>query len=283
VVFYRTYNNSLVPISSTDILGFSEKNPYYIPKNYLSNQTFVILRTCFGLGDWGIISAFPRKLKEKYPNCKVYIPSHIMLNKMFGNLKNNWDSWDNPFNVVYHVFNNNPYIDGFIDQYNGEIYNDHYRIYNKKNEKVPLLQQILKFWRFDNFTDIEPEIYWTNEEKKYGNEIIKSYGYDQFGTILISNRYSGEGYQKIQNKINEYNLPMFYWISSKTKRWNFLFKKISNLNDLDIRTQMYIKSISTYNIGNQVGVHDTISKYAPTITVPRDNLKSNYIKSQIYI
>ena len=51
------------------------EDPYFIPDEYLDKKEFIILRTCFGLGDWGIISSFPRKLKEKYPDCKVYTPS----------------------------------------------------------------------------------------------------------------------------------------------------------------------------------------------------------------
>ena len=29
----------------------------------------------------------PRLLKEKYPNCKVYVPSLNLLEKLFGNIK----------------------------------------------------------------------------------------------------------------------------------------------------------------------------------------------------
>ena len=41
------------------------------------------MRTASGIGDWGIISAIPRLLKEKYPKCKVYVPSKKLLKKLF--------------------------------------------------------------------------------------------------------------------------------------------------------------------------------------------------------
>ena len=84
--FWRTYNNKVYPLHnvSRGRMGFSAEDPSYIPDEYLDSGNFVILRTCFGLGDWGIISAFPRKLKEKYPDCKVWIPSKKLLKTMFG-------------------------------------------------------------------------------------------------------------------------------------------------------------------------------------------------------
>jgi hypothetical protein len=57
---------------------------------------------------------------------------------------------------------------------------------------VPLMEEILKFWQFDNFDDIEPEIYWSDSEKKLGDDIINEHCYGDFGTLLISNRFDGE-------------------------------------------------------------------------------------------
>ena len=71
MIFWRTWNNKIWPTAEVDRLGFSIDNPSYIPDEYLEQENFIILRTCHWLGDWGIISAFPKKLKEKYPNCKV--------------------------------------------------------------------------------------------------------------------------------------------------------------------------------------------------------------------
>ena len=162
MIFWRTYNNKLYEISQVDRLGFSLNDPSFIPEEYLAQEEFIILRTCFGLGDWGIISAFPRKLKERYPSCKVYIPSPSLLSKMFGGLKANWSSWKDPFQVVHSIFDNNPYVDAFIESFKGEVYNDHFRIYDG-NKDEPLLKQLLRFWQIDNFENIEPEIFWTEE------------------------------------------------------------------------------------------------------------------------
>ena len=280
MIFFRTYNNELFSVGEVNKLGFSIDNPSYIPDEYLNQQNFTILRTCHGLGDWGIISSFPRKLKEKYPKCKVWIPSPKLLKKMFSILEKNWSSWDDPFQVVHTIFDNNPYVDGFIDSFEGDVYNDHYRIYGKES-KISLLEQMLKFWQFDNFKDIDPELYFTNDEKELAQKIIKEHCNGNFGTLLISNRYEGEGKDLIQQKIDEYDLPMFYWTSTPNSGFNF--KKALDLRHVNIRTQLCIKTLATFNIGNQTGVNDTIAKYAPTYTVPRGDVGSNYIKSEIYI
>lgn len=278
--FWRTYNNKLYAAGSVYELGFSIDKPSYIPHQYLKNQEFIILRTCFGVGDWGIISAFPRKLKEKYPNCKVHIPSPKLLREMFGNLESNWSSWSDPFQVVHTIFDNNPYVDGFIDSFEGEVYNDHFKIFEEGVEE-PLLKQIMRFWQFDSFDDIEPELYWTEEEIKEGNEIISKYSDGKFGTLLLSNRYKNEGRKAIQSKLDEYNLPMFYWTSNPNHGFNF--KPALNMNEVDTKVQLYIKSQAVFNVGNQTGMNDTIANYTPTYTVPRGRLGSNIIKSQIYI
>ena len=280
MIFFRTHENKLFSAGEVDKLGFSIKHPSYIPNDYLQSQSFVILRTCFGLGDWGIISSFPRKLKEKYPKCKVWIPSPKLLREMFGMLEKNWSSWSDPFQVVHHIFDNNPYIDGFIDSFEGEVYNDHFRIYDRDSDE-PLLKQMMRFWQFDNFDNIEPEIYWDNNEKKIADSIINNHCNKKFGTLLISNRYNNEKIELIQQKINEYNLPMFYWTSTPDS--GLEFKKALDLRHINIRIQLLIKSQASFNIGNQTGVNDTIAKYSPTYTVPRGTLGSNYITSEIYI
>lgn len=280
MIFWRTYNNKLYEISQVDRLGFSLNEPSFIPEEYLAQEEFIILRTCFGLGDWGIISAFPRKLKERYPSCKVYIPSPSLLSKMFGSLKANWSSWEDPFQVVHSIFDNNPYVDAFIESFKGEVYNDHFRIYDG-NKDEPLLKQLLRFWQIDNFENIEPEIYWTEEEVNFGEAIIKEYSDGIYGTLLVSNRATQNDLEKIQLKLDEYNLPMFYWI--KEPQINLTFKRALDLRHIDIRVQLYIKSKAAFNVGNQTGVNDTIANYAPTFTVPREKLNSNIIQSQYYI
>ena len=68
-IFYRIVNDKLSEIQR-DTLGFDVSDPSYIPDDYLDNQEFLVMRTCHGLGDWVILSAMPRLLKEKYPDSK---------------------------------------------------------------------------------------------------------------------------------------------------------------------------------------------------------------------
>ena len=86
-------------------LGFEKSEGLRIPDEYLESRNFTVLRTIKGIGDWGIISAMPRLLKTKYPDCKVFIPSNKLFKKLF----------DIDTNIMYDIFSNNPYVDGFSD------------------------------------------------------------------------------------------------------------------------------------------------------------------------
>ena len=79
MIFWRIVDNQLHSVQETDNLGFEESEGFRIPDEYLDKQEFMIMRTAHGIGDWGIISAMPRLLKEKYPDCKVYLV-HNMVN-----------------------------------------------------------------------------------------------------------------------------------------------------------------------------------------------------------
>ena len=100
MIFWRLIDNKLYVVEETNKLGFEESEGLRIPDEYLEKQEFVIMRTCFGIGDWGILSAMPRLLKQKYPNCKVYLPSENSLKNIFGNIQSNWSIWENPFKNV---------------------------------------------------------------------------------------------------------------------------------------------------------------------------------------
>jgi len=130
MIFWRIVDNQLHSVKETEHLGFEKSEGLRIPDEYLDKQEFMVMRTCHGIGDWGILSAMPRLLKEKYPNCKVYIPTKKLLKKLFGQDHNN----------VRVVFGNNPYVDGFVDELDGEVFHDHYRIYDKDNTDIPLLR-----------------------------------------------------------------------------------------------------------------------------------------------
>lgn len=283
MVFWRVTENRLLAISNVDKLGFHINEGYQIPDEYIQARDFSILRTCFGVGDWGIVSAMPRKLKEKFPDCTINIPSETFLKNVFGGMESNWSSWDSPYKIAEIIFKNNPYIDGVFDYNYEEIYHDHYRVYTDELNE-PLLKQILRFWQFteDELSDISPEIYWDEQEINFAEAIIKEHTSNKnYGTLLISNRYDGKDIDKIKSIIDKFNLPMYYWLSNPNI--DLKFKKALDLRHVDIRIQMYIKSKATFNVGNQSGVNDTISNYAPTYTLPRGVLGSNYLPNQIYI
>ena len=46
---------------------------------------------------------------------------------------------------VETIFNHNPYVDGVIDDFDGDIFHDQYRVYDKDNTDIPLIKQMLKF------------------------------------------------------------------------------------------------------------------------------------------
>ena len=115
MVFFRIADDVLYHAGDVESLGFEESEGLRIPDEYLDNRTFVIMRMCLGIGDWGVVSAMPRLLKEKYPDCKVYVPSANLQKKICGDIGDGWDSWKNPFENAISVFKSNPYIDGFAD------------------------------------------------------------------------------------------------------------------------------------------------------------------------
>lgn len=300
MIFWRIIDNKVYPIQEVNKLGFEELEGLRIPDDYLNNQEFTIMRTCFGLGDWGIISAMPRLLKEKYPNCKVYIPSINLLSKLFGGDKSNWKSWDNPFEAAFNIFKNNPYIDGFKDNIEGEIFHDHYRVYNNEDESIPLIKQMLKFWQFSEkeYKDYSPELYFTDEEKELGNKIIKEFvGDSEFGGLLLTNRFegvsksTGEEYDVDTNKlISTYlldqlkDLPFFYWTYKPKSQLPLSFNSCLDMRNINTRVQLYIRSKAKLNIGTHCGFLDCLSRYTKIFQIQRFfPMNHNNIESNCYV
>ena len=177
MIFWRILDNKVYPVEETDTLGFEKSDGLFIPDDYLNKKEFIIMRTAHGIGDWGIISAIPRLLKEKYPDCKVYVPSTKLLENLFIEHFDNWNPWNSKFHNAENIFKNNPFVDEFIDKFTGEVFHDHYRVYDKNNLDTPLIEQMLKFWQFEEneYEDSAPEMYWSDDEKKLGDDIIREY------------------------------------------------------------------------------------------------------------
>ncbi len=287
MTFYRILNNTLYSVKDTNI-GFSIDDPSFIPDDYLENKTFTIFRTAHGIGDWGIISAMPRLLKQKYSDCKVLIPSEKLLEKIFGFSHKN----------AYITFKNNPYIDGFVDSIEGDIFHDQYRIYDNKNLDIPLVEQMLLFWQFNEneISDSQPELYWTNEEEKLGDYIINKHTNGDYGCLLLSDRFGTQrgkfdqqSFDRDTKNINKIlqsnNLPYFYWSYKPLNQTPFDYiSKALDLRHIDIRVQLYIKSKAKLNISNQCGTNHMVARYSKCYESQRQfPLKHNFIKGEVYL
>jgi hypothetical protein len=285
--FWRILDNKLYNIKEVENLGFEESEGLRIPDEYLNNQKFIIMRTCHGIGDWGVISAMPRLLKEKYPNCRVYIPSEKLVFDLFQ---------VNHQNSV-NIFKNNPYIDGFVDKIEGEVFHDHYRIYHKNSPNIPLLEQMLEFWQFEEkeYKDSQPELYWSKEEQELGDAIIKEHCKGEFGCLLLSDRFGTQcgkfdkpTFERDTNNITkvlkENPLPYFYWSTKPLKETSFNFiDKVLDMRHIDLRIQLYIKSKAKLNISNQCGTNHLIVRYSECIESQRQfPIGSNLVKQIKY-
>lgn len=268
--FFRINSNKLSSAGEVDLVGFDKKNPMYIPDEYLEAGEFLVMRTCHGIGDWCIISGIPRILKSKYPNCKVYVPSSKMLKDIFGDMMQNWGyGLYDATKVTEDIFKNNPYVDEFVDYVDGEVFHDHYRIFDFENSKIPLTTQMMKFWQFDDteLSDTTPDIYFSKEEEEFGKKLIgnlKNYGY-----ISVSSTYgSTADTQPLVDKVKEYgDIHWFYYGETPIEDTNLNFVKnytsVKDMN-LNIRQQMYLKTNADVNVGNESGMTLWGAKYSPT-------------------
>ena len=289
MIFWRIFNNELYSVDEVNKLGFEKAEGLMIPDDYLKKQNFLVMRTAHGIGDWGILSAMPRLIKEKYPNSKVYVPSKKLLQKLF-NLQH-----DN----ANHVFFNNPYVNDFVDSIDGEVFHDHYRIYDEENTDVPLIKQMLKFWQFseNEYKDYLPEIYWTDEEKELGNKIIRKYvGDEDFGCLLMSDRFGtqrgkhdSESYDKdvkvMSDVLQKNNLPYFYWTNKPINKTPFNFINTAlDLRNVNIRVQLFIKAKAKLNVSNQCGMSHLVARYSKCFESQRQYpIEHNYISKINYL
>ena len=289
MIFWRIFDNRLYATNEVDRLGFEEAEGVRIPDEYLEKKEFMVMRTAHGIGDWGIISAMPRLLKKKYPDCRVYVPTSKFIKQLFGVESN----------IPQTIFDNNPYVDKYKDFIVGEIFHDHYRVYNKDNSDIPLLEQMLKFWQFeeDEYIDSKPEMYWSDEEKSLGDTIIKNtIGDDQFGCLLVSDRFGTqrgkhhqESYDKdteVMTKVLEENqVPYFYWMSKPISQTPFNFiDKALDMRHIDLRVQLYIKSKAKVNLSNQCGTNHLMVRYSKCYESQRQYpISHNFVRGETYL
>lgn len=285
MIQYNEYFQSTYEVSK---LGYSSNNSYFIPKEYLEHKQFIIFRTCHSYGDWVILSAMPRLIKQKYPDCTVVIPSPNCISKYFN--PNQWkNKHENPFNNVIEIFANNPYVDGMIDEIpiGIPVYHDHFRIYDNDNPNIPLIKQMLKFWRFEDYEmiDCQPELYWNSEEIKIGDSIIKKiFNSKEFGFLYIDDiffqtnpEYCGKPLERkrqlLQQEILKHNIDWIYYTHDGIFHYN-TNNKVVNIKDYNIslRIQNYIKSKAKLIIGHQGGFGtDVMARYTDCYVVPIGN------------
>ena len=211
-------------------------------------------------------------------------------------MKSNWGTWDNPFNNVHYIFDNNPYVDGYKDYIIDEIFHDHYRIYDKDKKDIPLTKQMLKFWQFEDseYEDYYPELYFSDEERQIGNDIIdRSVGKDEFGGLLITNRFESSGgrYDEESNKMLMNvllekcgDLPFFYWTYKKPEELPITFNKGFDMRHVSTRIQLYIRTKAKLNIGTHCGFLDCVSRYSKVFQIQRVfPLNQNIIEAEYYV
>jgi hypothetical protein len=273
--FFRIFDNKLYGIQRENI-GFSVNDAMYIPDEYLENKKFMVMRTCHGIGDWVLLSGMPRLLKEKYSDCKVYVPSSVMLKKIFGEMLNNWGYGTFDASKISEiVFESNPYVDGFVDEIDGEIFHDHYKIFDESNDKVPLLKQMLMFWQFkdDEMLDTTPDFYPNEEEKEWIKRFTQRWELDKYSYISVSSTFGNTSDSNIlieQIKRKDFgDMKWLYYgeVPLRKSPLNFLDAvEIKELN-LSIREQQYLKVNAKYNFGNETGMNLWTPKYSETYVI----------------
>ena len=273
--FFRMVNDTLYGISK-ERLGFNSDDPSFIPDEYLDKQKFMVMRTCHGIGDWALLSAMPRLLKQKYPDSKVYIPSRKLLKKIFGDMLDTWGYGTFDVSTITElVFQNNPYVDGFVDEFKDEVFHDHYKIYDPRNDKIPVLEQMLKFWQFDEseIDDTRPEFYLSDIETKQVQHFKKHYSLTKYGYISVSSTFEKTANSNILiDSIKECqktwpDMKWLYYGENPLLESSFTFLnnviEVKNLN-LSIREQQSLKVNADYNFGNETGMNLWTSKYSKT-------------------
>lgn len=261
---FRIIDNKIYGGSDVPLVGLPNNQDYPV----LSNPDKVLIfRTALGVGDWVMLERLPKAIKSYYPNCKVYLPSPKMIAETFGGLMQNWSSWGDVSRTVELVFKNNPYIDGYVDTWEGEVYSDHWRIYDENNWKTPLVRQMARFYDIpDSFEiDYTPMVYFNHEELVTGTKLMM----DNFGMsggfnfLHLSNRTTVDDITLLVDYIKKNKLhrsPFLYYYAGDIKqtgikgldfRWN-----ISDVSDP--RMQFFVKSHAMNVIGTQTGATDVI-------------------------
>lgn len=294
---WKLIDNKIVSVGQTERLGHPA-GTFVLPQEYIdASPAIPIFRTCHGFGDWGILSALPRLIKEKYPDKEVLIPSPELIHSMFRYFIDDlkwWSSWKEPWMNARNVFKNNPYVDGEFSSFQGEIFCDHLRLYSTETIYDPLAKQILRVWGFteEELQDVRPELYFTDEEIKEGDELINSYLGKDFVFLMLSNKHVyGERDEQVIEVLKKYPYKCLYYSSKPledTQYSAYIHQPVELLSiTKNLRLQLYIRSKAQANIGTQSGVMDVLARYTPTYILPHNKeatFKSgNFIQTAKYL
>ena len=266
MIFWRIYNNQIISGEEVPMVGFDiNKDSFIAPDEYIKNNKFLIFRTCLGIGDWVMLERMAFNLKENHPNCKVYLPSPKMIKEILGPMLGNWASWGDASQTVNLMFKNNPYIDGYVDNWYTEVYHDHFRVYDSNNPKITLTQQMCKFHHipYDKCTDLIPKLYFDQDEEIKGNLYLSKFP-GEFNFLHLSDRYTEKDNNILLSYIKEMGIektPFMIYYKGDINQTPFnQLNIINNINDIiDPRVQFYVKSKAKNVIGVQTGATDVIS------------------------
>jgi hypothetical protein len=264
MLYYSIRNNKIWPGQDVSLVGWSKNKDYPVIDN---PDKVLIFRTALGVGDWVMLERLPAAIKRYYPECKVYIPSAKMIEETFGPLMYQWATWGDVANTVNLVFKNNPYVDGVVDTWEGEVYSDHWRIFDETNWKTPLVRQMARFYNIPDEAEIDytPMLYFDQDEIRTGLTYIHelSEQHTDYNFIHISDRNTGSDNELLlsyikENKLDE--LPFLYYCKGDIQET--IFKDLKLINNIagvkDIRSQFFIKSKAQDCVGNQTGAMDVV-------------------------
>lgn len=296
MMFYRIIGNRIVHGELCDKLGWPLSGEHYtMPDEAFNTNKFIIMRTCHGVGDWGIITALPKLLKDAYPSCEVYIPSNKMLTEIFGK-SDRHGAWIDPYDIPTELFKNNPYVDGIVDEWDGEIYHDHFRVYDDSDPNDPLVLQMLRFFRVSPSIDIDyaPMLFFSNEEEiDYGEFVVDHFEAKDY--IAFSARRPRAELAEAHNNqvIADRLLTMLHELTDNynhmpavvfnTTGEDFNLNQVLSATSIPLRKMLYLISNAKYAVGQQTGIFDTCSRYTTVHVVPHSNaLAENYINTVNY-
>lgn len=296
--FWRIYNNRIVHSSTVNWIGFDVNKEYYqAPQEYIDEGKFLILRTAHGIGDWVMMERMAFNLKQKYPNCKVYVPTPKMCRDIFKPLYDMgwWKSWGDPSKTVEYMFKNNPYIDGWVDEWHTEVYHDHFRVYDSTNPRITLSQQMCKFhhMEYEECTSLVPMLYFDKQEEEQGDKELTQLP-PEFQFLHISDRYTDSDTDILLKYIEHLNLSgkkfVTYYKGDINQTQFSKLNIVGNIQHIeDPRIQFYVKSKAENVIGVQTGATDVISGLTKVHSLHHSKTleetlhKGNYIPSISYI